>query len=123
MLDMGEPVRILDLARNMIKLSGLKEEDIEIVFTGMRPGEKLYEELLVNTEGTRPTEHPQVFAARSPNPPDPRWWLEVVDSLRLAVAKHADAEVRDVLDQAIAQDQARPATQNLTRTIPQEGSL
>ncbi len=123
MLDMGEPVRILDLARNMIKLSGLREEDIEIVFTGMRPGEKLYEELLVTTEGTRPTEHPQVFAARSPNPPDPRWWSGVVTRLREAVACHSDEAVRNLLDGAIAHDQARPSTQDLTRAVPQEGSL
>ena len=123
MLDMGEPVRILDLARNMIKLSGLKDEDIEIVFTGMRPGEKLYEELLVTTEGTRPTEHPQVFAARSPKPPDLQWWRGVVDGIRTAVTRHSDEAVRDLLDAAIAHDQARPATQDLTRSIPQEGSL
>lgn len=123
MLDMGEPVRILDLARNMIKLSGLKEEDIEIVFTGMRPGEKLYEELLVTTEGTRPTEHPQVFAARSPNPPDPRWWSGVVARLREAVACHSDETVRNLLEGAIAHDQARPGTQDLTQTVSQEGSL
>jgi FlaA1/EpsC-like NDP-sugar epimerase len=123
MLDMGDPVRILDLARNMIKLSGLREEDVEIVFTGMRPGEKLYEELLVTTEGTRPTEHPQVFAARSPNPPDARWWHATVVGLRRAVSCHSDAEVCSLLDEAIARDQARPATHDLARKAPQEGAL
>jgi len=129
MLDMGEPVRILDLARNMIKLSGLKDEDIEIVFTGMRPGEKLYEELLVTTEGTRPTEHPQVFAARSPNPPEARWWTDVLARIRDAVTRHSDEAVRDLLDGAIAHDQSRPGTQDLRaphdlpRAVPQEGSL
>jgi FlaA1/EpsC-like NDP-sugar epimerase len=55
-LDMGEPVRIDDLARNMIKLSGFEPDvDIEVKYTGLRPGEKLYEELLMNEEGMRNT--------------------------------------------------------------------
>jgi FlaA1/EpsC-like NDP-sugar epimerase len=60
-LDMGEPVRIVDLARNLILLSGLRpEEDIKIVFTGIRPGEKLYEELSTLLEDTVPTTHEKV---------------------------------------------------------------
>jgi FlaA1/EpsC-like NDP-sugar epimerase len=60
-LDMGEPVRILDLAREMIVRSGLKPgEDVEIRFTGVRPGEKLYEELAGDDERTRPTAHPKI---------------------------------------------------------------
>lgn len=59
--DMGEPVRILDLAKRMIKLSGCK--DIEIKFTGLREGEKLYEEVLASTENTKPTVHPMIMVA------------------------------------------------------------
>jgi len=61
LLDMGEPVKIVDLARNMITLSGFRpEEDIDIVFTGVRPGEKLFEELRTAGEGIEPTVHPKI---------------------------------------------------------------
>jgi FlaA1/EpsC-like NDP-sugar epimerase len=65
-LDMGEPVKIVDLARDLIKLSGLEpDRDIEIVFTGIRPGEKMYEELLTSEEGTTATKHKKIFIAKA----------------------------------------------------------
>lgn len=64
-LDMGEPVRIADLARDMIRLSGLSEDDIRIVFSGLRPGEKLYEEVLAADENSLPTHHPKLRIARA----------------------------------------------------------
>ena len=64
-LDMGEPVKIYDLAKNLIRLSGMKVgEDIEIVFTGLRPGEKLYEELLMDEEGLKETENKLIHIGR-----------------------------------------------------------
>jgi len=69
-LDMGEPVKIVDLARTMIRLSGFSEEDLRITFTGLRPGEKLYEEVLADGEKTLPTPHPKLRIARSRAAPD-----------------------------------------------------
>jgi FlaA1/EpsC-like NDP-sugar epimerase len=63
-LDMGEPVRIVELAKMLIRLSGKTERDIPIHFTGLRPGEKLYEELLANDEMTERTPHPKLRIAK-----------------------------------------------------------
>jgi FlaA1/EpsC-like NDP-sugar epimerase len=63
--DMGKQVKIADLAKKMIRLSGLQEgRDIQIVYTGLRPGEKLYEELLADSENTLPTHHPQILIGK-----------------------------------------------------------
>jgi FlaA1/EpsC-like NDP-sugar epimerase len=86
MLDMGEPVRVLDLAREMIRLSGLEEgADIEIQFTGMRPGEKLYEEMFFGHEVAVPTEHPKILRARNGHE-----------------AYRSDQEIASLIDAAIA---------------------
>jgi FlaA1/EpsC-like NDP-sugar epimerase len=70
-LDMGSPVKIVDLARNLIELSGLRpDEDIEIKFIGLRPGEKLFEELQHHTERLQPTTHPRILRFASPPPPE-----------------------------------------------------
>ncbi|MGB4973875.1 MAG: polysaccharide biosynthesis protein, partial [Cyclobacteriaceae bacterium] len=63
--DMGKSVKILDLAKKMIRLSGLEpERDIKIIFTGIREGEKLYEELLTTSENTLPTHHPKILIGK-----------------------------------------------------------
>ncbi len=88
LLDMGEPVRILDLARDLIRLSGLEpDRDISIVFTGIRPGEKLVEELVLDEEGVERTVHPKILVARHAQRPDERF-LELLEALRRAVHTH-----------------------------------
>jgi FlaA1/EpsC-like NDP-sugar epimerase len=77
-LDMGEPVRIVDLARELIRLSGYAETDIGVEFTGLRPGEKLYEELLADGEHTLPTPHPKLRIAKSRAAPNARWMEELL---------------------------------------------
>lgn len=89
-LDMGRPVRITTLAEDLIRLSGLKPgRDIEIVYTGTRPGEKLFEELSIDGESTSKTKHPKIFVGKGP----PRAYADMkrtVDTL-LSVADTADA--------------------------------
>ena len=65
---MGEPVKIADLARQMIRLSGYSEQDVRVEFSGLRPGEKLFEEVLVDDETTLPTPHPKLRIARARAP-------------------------------------------------------
>lgn len=70
-LDMGDPIKISDLAADLVRLSGLEVgSDIEIVYTGMRPGEKLYEELFFGPDDATPTVHPKILRARDGNPSD-----------------------------------------------------
>jgi FlaA1/EpsC-like NDP-sugar epimerase len=88
-LDMGEPVKIVDLARDLITLSGLRPgEDIEIQFTGIRPGEKLFEELAADEERADKTRHPKIFVGRF----RPYEWDAVEQGM---VALHENSEGRD----------------------------
>jgi FlaA1/EpsC-like NDP-sugar epimerase len=81
-LDMGEPVKIVELARDLIRLSGHREDEIGIVYTGLRPGEKLYEELLADADQTLASPHPSLRIARLQEHADDAWlnallaWLE-----------------------------------------------
>ncbi|VFR63311.1 UDP-N-acetylglucosamine 4,6-dehydratase [plant metagenome] len=91
-LDMGEPVRIADLARNMIRLSGFSEEEILIEYTGLRPGEKLYEELLADSEETLETHHAKLRIARSR--PVPEGFFEENQAWLLQPGPVSDEQVR-----------------------------
>ncbi len=79
-LDMGEPVKIVDLARDLIRLSGLEEGvDVDITFSGVRPGEKLYEEVFFGHEAVEPTAHPKVL--RSPADPVDENTADLIETL------------------------------------------
>jgi FlaA1/EpsC-like NDP-sugar epimerase len=95
-LEMGEPVRIVDLARDMIRLSGFSEEDINIQITGLRPGEKLHEELLSDRESTLPTPHPKLRIAKAGEAPGEIWLAEVEAWLSQPHSPNDDEVKRDL---------------------------
>ena len=100
-LDMGEPVKIYDLAVNLIKLSGLKlGEDIEIKITGLRPGEKLYEELLMSEEGLTKTAHSKIFIGK-PTFADYEEMKRNLGQLSSCVDSGNDDELRKILSQVV----------------------
>jgi FlaA1/EpsC-like NDP-sugar epimerase len=108
-MDMGEPVKIVDLARDMIRLSELSESEIRIVYTGLRPGEKLFEELLADDEHTRPTPHPKLRIAKA-REVDPDWLAGLLEWLRASERIPGDSEVRRDLKRWVPeyQSQVRP---------------
>ena len=102
-LDIGEPVKIVDLAKTLVRLSGRtvkSEGDIEIVFSGLRPGEKLYQELLIGgaVEGT---DHPKIMSAMEEQVPSATL-SELVHQLQTAVAQGDSDRPRELLQQAIS---------------------
>ena len=106
LLDMGEPVRILDLAKQMVRLSGLSlrdaqhpEGDIEIVCTGLRPGEKLYEELLIDAK-SEPTSHPLIFRATERAIPPEQLWPQI-EAMEAAIRCQDAPAALDLLAQLV----------------------
>src|SRR6202008_4164983 len=97
LLDMGEPIRIVEIATDLIRLSGLTVgSDIQIKFTGMRPGEKLYEEMFFSAENVLTTDNPRGLRARNGILPD--GVMRRIESLVAAAeAEHPDEELRQLL--------------------------
>lgn len=96
-LDMGEPIKIVDLARDLIRLSGLEEgKDIEITFTGLRPGEKLFEELFLSEEPYTRTGHPKIFVGRN-GIHSPNYLTDKVERLIASARTNAPATTLELL--------------------------
>jgi FlaA1/EpsC-like NDP-sugar epimerase len=110
-LEMGEPVKIVDLAKTMIRLSGFTEDEIMIEFTGLRPGEKLYEELLADSEHTLPTPHAKLRIAQA-RQVDGTWLAQLLKWVSVSVME--DDAVRGALSRWVPEYQpaskAKPET-------------
>ncbi|MCC6238900.1 MAG: polysaccharide biosynthesis protein [Phycisphaerales bacterium] len=117
-LDMGQPVKILDLARDMIRMAGLTEgQDIDIAFTGVRPGEKLYEELALTDEQTRPTSHPKIRVWQLT--PIPAQELEQMLHRLSRVINASSQKIVEVLQQCVSEYRpAASASQSSVTTMP-----
>jgi FlaA1/EpsC-like NDP-sugar epimerase len=94
-LKMGEQVKIVDLAKDMITLAGLMpNEDVRIEYIGLRPGEKLYEELFIEDEGMLPSAHPKIMIAETAGPPDGKLLSDIEELHELALQVRRD----DIVD-------------------------
>ncbi|HLJ96378.1 MAG TPA: nucleoside-diphosphate sugar epimerase/dehydratase [Gemmataceae bacterium] len=122
-LDMGEPVRIVDLARNLIGLSGFADDDIEIRFTGIRPGERLFEELALKDESAKKTRHPKIYIGRL----QPVDWEDInrdVEELQI-LADHPDViqmlhKIKEIVPEYEGTETASPRHAAWVRTDPQQ---
>ena len=119
-LDMGEPVKILDLAENLIKLSGYKVgEDIRIEFTGLRPGEKLYEEMLMDEEGLQDTDNRMIHIGK-PIELDEMRFFQQLEKLNVA-AREESPDIRDLVKEIV--DTYHPDVHRYTMTRERKAAL
>ena len=119
-LDMGEPVKILDLATNLIKLSGYRVgEDIQIVFTGLRPGEKMYEELLMNEEGLKETANKMIFIGKPIEFDEEVFRSQLVELERESMDENSDIRSAPIIRQKSSR---WPILIRVVRTVSGQGN-
>ncbi|PJZ70910.1 polysaccharide biosynthesis protein [Leptospira perolatii] len=126
LLEMGEPVRIVTLAEEMIRLSGLRPYvDIPIVFTGLRPGEKLFEELLLDLEGIKKTHHPKIRIAAPLDDPDPSSFqarfLELLNAARSNRAREVFSCFKALVPEYKIHEDYINETKEAARSLEQNG--
>lgn len=115
-LEMGEPVKILNLAEEMIRLSGYQPyKDIKIEFTGLRPGEKLYEELLLNLEGIKPTRHPKIQIASITQINNPIVFLSKLNKLIELAKINKEKDIYDLFTELVPEYQKHKDYLNLNQ--------
>lgn len=121
-LDMGEPVRILDLAEDMIRLSGLEPyEEIDIAFSGIRQGEKLFEELELSGENLVKTRHPKIFIGKIAAY-TPEKVKHIVRSFREVIKDNNEAELRQMFNEFIPESQIETKKQNVLSVVKDSDS-
>jgi FlaA1/EpsC-like NDP-sugar epimerase len=123
-LDMGEPIRIADLARTLIRLTGASESDVPIVFTGLRPGEKLFEELFYTTEALLPTPHEKVQRTHGNLLPWPNLSQHMQELERLLLTgseQSIRAKIQDIVPEYCYQAMAKPLGSDQHFARPQVG--
>jgi len=117
-LEMGEPVKILELAEEMIRLSGYQPyKDINIEFTGLRPGEKLYEELLLNLEGIKKTHHPKIKIVASSTTQNQILFLNKLNQLFSLAKANKNIEIYNLFKEIIPEYQKHIDYISITKTI------
>src|SRR5207244_2303331 len=116
MLDMGEPVKIVDLARDLIRLSNHTEDEIEIDFTGLRAGEKLFEEIHLTGESVHPTLHPQIVVTEAPQPEREAVQRRLAQASSRASAKPIEL-LRALVPEYIAPDAPGPDARTVSATL------
>lgn len=124
-LDMGQPVRIVDLARDLITLSGLRpDEDIEITFSGIRPGEKLFEELFIEGETYQRTRHQKIFMGQSAAQitQNPKLWQNIERLITAAQARN-DKVIRPLLQQTVPEYQPKKIDHQHSTPRPQKQNM